>query len=202
MDRETPRPAVAPPASAPEVGAAGPSEAVEKRGWRTRLGRILPFVHGFARTLQGIGIVSAFSAVLIVGVVWYQGWLGVVASWFDAIVLGLLLMIPAGAAFLAAWSIRGLLQLPADLRQTAVETAGHLKSTRHKDQRSVGLLRSIWGLRKLVLDSRGALASVAGLARLARLPYALGLLVAVAFNGVVIGAAALVCLLAWMGAGG
>ncbi|MDX1419621.1 MAG: hypothetical protein R3181_06605 [Rubricoccaceae bacterium] len=196
-----PRPAAAPPTAAE---AAPPTVFEAPPGVVARVQRLVPLVQGLVRQTRRLAAVSAVSAVVL--------WLLVVRPWrwgVDAPDLGyalpivglLLLLVPAGAALLGAWTLADLLSLPARLRAGAAATSAQaqeaLATPGHG--RLFGFARAVWGARALVLDAQGgwlkALAAVR-LARLASLPFALALIGAVALNAVVIAAAVLAVLLA------
>ncbi len=111
--------------------------------------------------------------------------------WGAALLVAAVLLVPAAAAAVLAWTLGGLVDLPGDLRAAARDVpvptrAGGL----------AGLLQTAWALRSVVMGSTEAWARTAGLARLASLPLVLGLLALVALNAVVALAGAVA--LAWM----
>ena len=93
-------------------------------GALARLRRLVPLVRGLVRQTSRLGVVSAVAAVAL--------WLVVVEPWtwgasppsggYGLSLLGLLvLLVPAGAAFLGAWTLADLLDLPTQLREAARE---------------------------------------------------------------------------------
>ena len=143
---------------------------------------------------------SAGSAVVLWWI-WFDPhrWIsGLTGQWaaLAAIVL-LVLLIPAGAAFIGYLTLKEILDLPKKLKSAASEAAGHAKDVavpteERKGGRLFGFFRAIWAARGLVLDSKGAwgkAVAAARLTRLASLPFVLGLLITFALNFVVIGVA-------------
>lgn len=110
-------------------------------------------------------------------------------------VVGLLLLVPAGAAAVLAWTLGGLVALPGDLRDAARSVVAPTGGERGGP---AGLFRTVWALRGLVAGSTEAWARTAGLARLASLPFVLGLLALVALNPVLVVAGAVALL--WIAA--
>lgn len=192
-----PRPTLA-PAPAPLAVEAPP-------GTLARVRRLLPLVRALVRQTRRLAVVSAVAAVVL--------WLVLTAPWdwraappegglVPPLVGLLVLLVPAGAALLGALTLGDLLDLPAQLRGVATETAGHARGAREKQEgqgRLFRFARAVWGARALVLDARGGWLKALALARLARLaslPFALLLVFAVALNFVVIAAAVVALLVA------
>ena len=120
---------------------------------------------------------------------------GVTGQWAaQAAVVLLVLLIPAGAAFVGHLTLKEILDLPQKLKTAASGAAGHVKEVvvptkERKRGRLFGFFKAIWAARGLVLDSRGAWGTAVAavrLARLASLPFVLGLLITFALNFVVI----------------
>lgn len=166
----------------------------------SRLQRLLPVVRSIMGKVRTLSIVSAGSAVVLWWI-WFDPhrWIsGLTGQWaaLAAIVL-LVLLIPAGAAFIGYLTLKEILDLPKKLKSAASEAAGHAKDVavpteERKGGRLFGFFRAIWAARGLVLDSKGAwgkAVAAARLARLASLPFVLGLLITFALNFVVIGVA-------------
>ena len=163
----------------------------------SRLQRLLPVVRSMARKVRVLSIVSTGSAVVLWWI-WFDPhrWIGGVSGEWSALALIVLvaLLIPAGAAFVGYRTLQGILDLPSKLKGTLVETTDRTKdviSSKNvpKRGRLFGFFRTIWSARSLVLDSRGAwgkAVSAVRLARLASLPFVLGLLITFALNFVVI----------------
>jgi len=166
----------------------------------SRLQRLLPVVRSLSGKVRTLSIVSAGSAVVLWWI-WFDPhrWVGgVTREWAAlAIVVLLLLLVPAAAAYVGHLTLKEILDLPQKLRSAASEAAFHTKevvspTVGRKGGRLFGFFRAIWAARGLVLDSKGAWGSAAAavrLARLASLPFALGLLVTFALNFVVIAVA-------------
>jgi hypothetical protein len=180
-------------------------------GTLARLRRLLPLVRALVRQTRRLAAVSAASALVL--------WLVLVRPWtwgagapeggLGPPLVGLLvLLVPAGAALLGALTLRDLLALPGKLREAATETAGHARgalgssASEEEGSRLFRFARAVWGARALVLDAHGGWLKALALARLARLaslPFALLLIVAVMLNFVVIAAAAVAMLLVLVG---
>jgi hypothetical protein len=176
-------------------------------GVLARVQRLLPVVRALVRQTKRLAVVSAVSAVvlwLILARPWDWGAAPPEVGYAGALVVLLVLLVPAGAALLGALTLGDLLTLPARLRATAAEATGQARGVLGApgQGRLFAFARAVWGARALVLDAREgwlrALA-LARLARLASLPFALFLVGAVALNFVVIAAAALAVLVALLG---
>lgn len=197
----------APPGDLPGLGTeAGTPGALEPAS-TGRLGRWLPKLAGLTRFAYRTATVSAISA----GVLWWGLVKGVVlgiggASWVLALGLLLVLLIPAGAAWLLGLTLHDVMTLPETIRRSASAAASvsrealRSEAAQQKGGRILGVISALWAVRGFVLESRGAWAKAATAARvvrLAKLPFALGLVGLFLLNGVVIllGALALVLLL-------
>ena len=191
-----PLPAVAPPDGAPAV-----SPTV-----LGRVQRLVPYAQRAIGAVRVVGVVSAMStaalwALLVHPWMWMQG----AEAGSVVLALGVLvvLLVPAGAAFLGVLTLGDVLALPGRLRLLATETADHARSVVTPGEvankrRAFGFFQAIWSARALVLDSKGAWLKAVALARLGRLaslPFALLLLGLFALNFVVIAAAGVAVLL-------
>lgn len=168
--------------------------------------RLVPVAQALVGKVKAVAIVSAVAALVLWGLLfrpltWTQGAsLGSVAL---ALVVLLVLLIPAGAALVGYLTLQDVLTLPARLRSAAAETTGQTKDALtarepSKRRRLFSFFRAIWAARSLAVDSKGAwlkAVAAARVVRLASLPFALGLLAAFALNFAVIAAAVLAVLL-------
>ena len=166
----------------------------------SRLQRLLPVVRSITGKVRTLSIVSAGSA-LVLWWIWFDPhrWIGGVTGQWAALAVGVLLvlLIPAGAAFVGHLTMKEILDLPQKLKGAASEAADHARGvvvpTREKKGgRLLGFFRAIWAARVLVLESKGAwgtAVAAARLARLASLPFVVGLLITFALNFVMIAAA-------------
>ncbi len=156
--------------------------------------------------MKTLGIVSAASALVL----WWlsfdpRRWgNGVAGDWVALAVIALVaLVLPACVTFVGYWTLKGFLNLPKKLKGASAEVAEHAREAGGpegtKAGRLLNIFRTIWSVRGLLLDSSGAWGmSIAALrlARLASLPFALGLVVAIALNFVVIALAAVAFIVA------
>ena len=163
------------------------AEAEAPPGALARLGRLLPGVEAVARFAYGTALVSAASAALVVWAV--ADAVGGIAT-ADLVGLSVLLFVPAAATALAGWTLADLARLPGQIRESALAAArGAHGAKTAKGSRLVRLVRSLWAARGLALLTRGGWVKAVGalrFLRLASLPFALGLVGAVALNAVVI----------------
>ena len=153
-------------------------------GAPARAGRLASAARGAVRAAWWTAALGAFGALAL----WTAVFAGRGADLSDMAVVGLLLLVPAAAAAVLAWTLGGLVALPGDLRAAARSVV-----VPPSGERGAGLFRTVWALRGVVVGSTEAWARTAGLARLASLPFVLGLLALVALNPVlaVVGAVAL-----------
>ena len=175
------RPRVAPlvPASDPAltpVPVAGPA--------RSRAGRLASAARAAVRASWWTALAGALGAAAL----WAALFWGRDALLLDRAVVGLVLLVPPLAAAILAWTLGGLVTLPGELRDAA-------RSAVAPEGRR-GLLATVWALRGVVVGSTEAWARTAGLARLASLPFVLGLTALVALNGVLVVAG--LAALAWL----
>jgi len=172
-------------------------------GVAARLQRLLPLVRALVRQTKRLAAVSAASAVvlwLVLARPWDWGASPPAGGHVLPFVGLLVLLVPAGAALLGAYTLADLLALPARLRASALETTAQAQEALATPGRGrlFGFARAVWGIRALVLDAQGGWLKALALARLARLaslPFALALVAAVALNFVVVAAAVVVVLL-------
>lgn len=163
---------------------------------------MIAVVRGLTGKVRRLSIVSAFSG----GIAWWiwfspHTWLnGLPGKWgvFAMIVL-ILLLIPAGAAYVGYRMLNSILDLPSKLKETASDTtSGAVDALTTTDAsrktRVFVFFQTIWAARSLVLDSQeiwGKALAAAKVARLASLPFVLVLLATFALNFLVIGLAAI-----------
>ena len=155
-----------------------------------KLGRVVPAADTLVRFAYRTGVVSAASAAVI----WFALFGNAVGTpampWGLALAVGVLLLIPAGAAALVGWTLSDLVRLPGQLRQAAVAAAGGAAgAVAAKGSRIASIFRAIWAARGLALGSKDAwlrAVAAARFIRLASLPFVLGLVGLFALNGVVI----------------
>lgn len=174
---DSPTPAV----SAAPAPVAGPAT----RPVLARLGRVLPAVGALVRFSRWTAALSAVAVAVVVGAVATRApGVGTV----DLVGLALLLLVPALAALVVAWTLDDLRRLPGDLRALATEAANELGAA-GRPRGLVGVLVALWTARKVMLATSGgwgrAMLAVR-LVRLARLPFVVGALVLFALNAVVI----------------
>ena len=189
----------APPASADPAVEAPTSAALAEAppGALARLGRVLAGVEAIVRFAYRVATLSAVSVGLIVLALATHTGNGPA----ELAAVGLLLLTPAAAVALAGWTLSDLARLPRQLKEAALEATGREPSgAAVKGSRVARLVRSLWAMRGLALLTKGGwLRAVGALryARLASLPFALGLVAFALLNGVVIlgGVAALLVLL-------
>ncbi len=178
-------PAVLAASPAPEPPAEVPVET------RSRLAWVAPAARGAVRLSWRVAAVGALGAGAVWIALFRSALMHGAAPWGAALLVAAVLLVPAAAAALLAWTLGGLVDLPGDLRAATRDVpmptrAGGLG----------GLLQTAWALRSVVMGSTEAWARTAGLARLASLPLVLGMLALVALNAVV--ALAGVVALVWM----
>ena len=173
-------------------------------GALARLGRLVPRVDALVRFAYRTAAVSAVAA----GLIWlalFEGALRTGAVGGVAVVVAVLLLVPAAAAALAGWTLADLASLPGQLRDAALAATGRKPPGRGGEpdakggSRLLGVGRALWAARGLALTSKGAWVRAVGavrFARLASLPFALALVGLFALNGLVVlgGAVALVVL--------
>ncbi|HEX8387250.1 MAG TPA: hypothetical protein VF576_13750 [Rubricoccaceae bacterium] len=156
-----------------------------------RPGRLVPAARGAVRVAWRTAGAGALGAAAVWAAL-FEGPLATGAvSWAVAGIVAAVLLVPAGAAALLAWTLGDLLDLPADLREAAASVRSDANGRGVR-----GLFRTVWAVRGLALGGAGAWTRTAGLVRLASLPFVLGLLGLVALNAVVVvaGVVALVTL--------
>ncbi len=181
MDSTRPATASRPPA-APAADAA---TFASTRPALARLGRVLPAVDALVRFSWRTAAASAIAAAVVVGAVATRApSVGTV----DLIGLAVVLLVPALAALVVAWTLGDLRRLPGDLRAVAAESAAELGAV-GRPRGLVGVLTALWTARKVMLATSGgwgrAMFAVR-LVRLARLPAVVGALALFALNAVVI----------------
>ena len=180
------------PPNAPPVDAPSTDAVVEAPpGALARLGRLIPGVDTLVRSAYRTAGVSAVAALIIVAAV-ADALGGGRASVGALALLAAVLLLPAAAVALAGWTLADIVSVPGQLRDAALAAAGRGRETseERRGSRLLGVVRSLWAARGLALLSRGTwLRGVGALrfVRLASLPFALGLLVLVGLNAVVIG---------------
>ena len=202
------RPANAPPLAeaAPEDGPLAPeaaqppdaalaAEGAPPPAAMGRLGRWLPRLAGLVRVAYRVGATSAVSALVLWWALAGDAVMAGGRAWVPALLVLAALLVPAGAAWLLGLTLHDVLTLPETLRRSAsaaaVESREALAASGAKGGRIAGLVRAVWAARGLVLESQGAWAkalAAARVVRLAKLPFALGLVGLFALNGVVIAA--------------
>lgn len=180
MDSTRSRPAVP---EAPAVAEAPPLSEAPSR--LARVGGLVQRTVRAAWRWAGLGALGAASVWMLL--FWRSldaGSISVAAAAIGALVL----LVPPVATAVLAWTLGDLVALPGALRDSATA------ATRPGDG---GIVRSVWAIRGLAADGAGAWARAAGLARLASLPFVLGLLALVVLNGALVlaGVAALVWML-------
>lgn len=160
-----------------------------------RLGRWLPRLAGLVRVAYRVGATSAVSALVLWWALAGDAVMAGGRAWVPALLVLAALLVPAGAAWLLGLTLHDVLTLPETLRRSAsaaaVESREALAASGAKGGRIAGLVRAVWAARGLVLESQGAWAkalAAARVVRLAKLPFALGLVGLFALNGVVIAA--------------
>lgn len=170
-----------------------------------RVRGVLPVVRRGIGTVRAVGVASAVAAAVLWAVVFgTRVWPPSAMTLAAVLVLGVLL-VPAAGTFLAVLTLREVLDLPARLRAlpSAVRDSAREAQVRVTDgegraRRMFGVFGVVWRLRGIVMDTHGSWLQTLALARFARLaslPFALGLLVAFALNFVVIAAAVVAVLL-------
>ena len=147
----------------------------------SRLERLVPAARGAVRAAWRTSAAGAFGAAAVWAALFERSLAAGSVPWGVAAVVAAVLLVPAGAAALLGWTLGGLVSLPAEIRDAARGVALPTRAAGIG-----GLLRTVWALRGLVAGSAEAWARTAGLARLASLPFVLGLLALVALNAVVV----------------
>ena len=167
-----------------------------------RVRGLVPVVRSLIGKVRAVGIVSAVAAVALWAVLFGDAaWPPSVKTLGALLALGALL-IPAAGTFLAVGTLGEVLGLPARLRSLPgavresasgmAEQAAAPAKGRGRAGRLVGVFGVLWQLRGVVLSARGSwlrTLALARFARLASLPFALGMVVAFALNFAVIAAA-------------
>lgn len=151
----------------------------------SRLGRLASAARAAVRASWWTAGAGALGAAAF----WTAVFWGRDAVLLDRTVVGGVLLVPPAAAAVLAWTLGGLVTLPGELRDAA-------RAAVAPEGRRGGLLATVWALRGLVMGSTEAWARTAGLARLASLPFVLGLTALVALNGVLVALG--VVALAWL----
>lgn len=144
---------------------------------QSRMGRLASAARAAVRASWWTALAGALGAAAI----WAALFWGRDTLLLDRVVVGALLLVPPAAAAVLAWTLGGLVTLPGELRDAA-------RAAVAPEGRSGGLLSTVWALRGVVAGSTEAWARTAGLARLASLPFVLGLTLLVALNGVLVAA--------------
>lgn len=176
-----------------------------------RVRGLTPVVRGLVGKVRTVGIASAISAVVLWVILFgAMAWPLTNQSYVAFVALAVLL-VPAAGTFVAVLTLREVLDLPNRLRalpgtvrETALDVKDRAVSVAVPDgagrgQRTLGFFSVLWRLRGIVEDTRGSWLRTLALARfakLASLPFVLGLLGAFALNVVVIAAAVLAVLVA------
>ena len=175
----------------PDVAGATPAVLADAPpGALARLGRVIPGADTLVRFAYRTGAASAVAAALV----WAALFERVVGTpsmpWPFAIVVAVVLLVPALAAALVGWTLADLVRLPGQLREAAVAAAGGVTgAARAKGSRIAAIFRAIWAARGLALGSKDAwlrAIAAARFIRLASLPFVLALVGLFALNGVVI----------------
>ena len=186
-------------APAPPAPGGGAELEAASPGALARLGRLVPRVEALVRFAYRTAAVSAVAA----GIIWlalFEGALRTGAVGGVAVVVAVLLLVPAAAAALAGWTLADLASLPGQLREAALAATGRGGAPDAEGgSRLLGVGRALWAARGLALTSKGAWVRAVGavrFVRLASLPFALALVGLFALNGLVIvgGAVALAVL--------
>lgn len=174
-----------------------------------RVRGLMPVVRGLVGTVRTVGIVSAVSAVVLWALLF--GAMAWPLTGRSLVAFGVLavLLVPAAGTFVAVLTLREVLALPdrlravpGALRETAVDVkdrAATVAAPGGTRQRALGFFGVLWRLRGIVEETRGSwlrTLALARFARLASLPFVLGLLGAFALNVVVIAAAVVAVLVA------
>ena len=179
MDSVTTRRTPAPDAAAPDAALDAP--AARDAGATSRLDRFVPAVRAAVRAAWRTSAAGALGAAAVWAALFERSLAAGGVSWGVAAVVAAVLLVPSGAAALLGWTLGGLVALPGEIRDAARGVAVPTRAAGVG-----GLFRTVWALRGLVSGSAEAWARTAGLARLASLPFVLGLLALVALNGVVV----------------
>ena len=145
------------------------------------LARLAPAARGAVRAAWRIAGAGALGATAVWAALAQHDVAGGTFSWASAAVVAAVLLVPAGAAALLAWTLGDLIDLPGQFR----EAAGNVRLPTREGGVG-GLFRTVWALRGLAAGGTQAWARTVGLVRLARLPFLLGLLGLVALNAVVV----------------
>ena len=175
MDSVSTRPRLANQELTDEPGSAAPS----------RLTRLVPAARAAVRVAWRTALAGALGAAAVWTALFEQMLAAGTVPWTPALLVAAVLLVPAAAATLLAWTLDDLLNLPDAMRAALGDVR---PATR---ERGVGgLFRTVWALRALAFEGAGAWARTAGLVRLASLPFVAGLLGLVALNAVVVAAGA------------
>jgi hypothetical protein len=173
MDSLTARRATARPAASDEAPAVvGPVSG---------LARIAPAARGAVRAAWRIAGAGALGATAVWAALAQYDLAAGTFGWAPSLIVAAVLLVPAGAAALLAWTLGDLIDLPGQFREAAENV--RLPT---REGGVGGLFRTVWALRGLAAGGTQAWARTVGLARLARLPFLLGLLGLVALNAVVV----------------
>jgi hypothetical protein len=150
----------------------------ESLAWTDRLRALRPVAYRMLGWVRMLALLSAAAALVLLWLL-VGGWL-FAGSGRTALSLAVLaaLLVPAAGTALAVWSVRGLLALPERLAALPGQAAGaartsasDLAAARQGGSavgRATGFLGVLWRLRRVVLDARGTLLRIGGLARFAR----------------------------------
>lgn len=172
-----------------------------------RVRGVLPVVRGLIGKVRAVGAVSAVAAVVLWAVLFGAAVWPVTLKTLGALVALGILLVPAAGTFLAVGVLREVIALPGRLRalpeavrDSAREAREHASAEgQSRSRRLVGFFGVLWRLRGIVGDTQSSWLQTLALARFARLaslPFALGLVVAFALNFVVIAVAAVAVLVA------
>lgn len=145
------------------------------------LARVVPAARGAVRAAWRIGAAGALGATAVWAALAQHDVAAGTFAWGPSLVVAAVLLVPAGAAALLAWTLGDLLNLPDQFR----EAAGSVRLPTREGGVG-GLFQTVWALRGLAAGGTQAWARTVGLVRLARLPFLLGLLGLVALNAVVV----------------
>jgi hypothetical protein len=168
-----------------------------------RLGALQRGVQGLAGKVRNLAVLSALSALWL----WWMMCGGLVWPLSARVLLALpvlfLLLVPAGATFLAWLSLEDVLALPDKLTAIPDEARDHVEELAApaevgRTRRLLGFFVTVWRIRAFLLGSRDTLLKTVALARAARLlslPFVLLVLGAFVLDFVLIAIAALVLLL-------
>ncbi len=175
MDSVSARPRLTDPDRTEEqTGEPGPADP-------SRLARLVPAARAAVRVAWRTALAGALGAAAVWAALFEQMLAAGTVPWAPALVVAAVLLVPAGAAALLAWTLDDLLNLPDAMRAAMANVRPEGR------ERGVGgLFRTVWALRALAFEGAGAWARTAGLVRLASLPFVVALLGLVALNAVVV----------------